>query len=118
MYNRSIGSWEHEFESQFWEKFDKNLLKTIDKASRYDTINKKTMKNLGFANGWNEKPVEFVNHERNCGTVSVYKHSLGLPGTFEMRERKVFDVRISKIGPLLHRHECKKCGCNWIVDSR
>ena len=73
-------------------------------------------KNLGCMNGWNGKPIAYIQHEENCGTEYEYKYMLGA-GRFEMRKARQYPIQSAKLGRCYNRYECGQCKCNWTVDS-
>ena len=73
-------------------------------------------RDLGIMNAWTSIPKEFTHHEENCGAEVEYKYLLGVPGTYEMRKKRVPNVVFTERGTF-STHYCHDCGCKWSIDS-
>jgi len=60
---------------------------------------------------------EYRNHIENCGEIREHTHCLGEPGRIEIRQSRVYDLNIKKIGNCWHQHTCNECGVMYTIDS-
>lgn len=72
---------------------------------------------IGCMNSWKAEPTKYKKHNENCGKKILSKYVLGNPNNFEMREIKVFNVQITKLGSGYNKYTCKDCECTWTSDS-